>query len=150
MRSALREVPMTRIVIDTGLFVALFCRDDEFHKPAVRLIKEIKSLQLFTTEAVVTECEYLLDFNVHAQVDFLKFLAESSIEVVPCDKNDLIGIAGLMEKYRDLPMDYADATLVNLCEKLETRKIATLDDDFKVYRLHSKERFTNVFGKKWP
>jgi predicted nucleic acid-binding protein len=32
-----------------------------------------------------------------------------------------------MRKYRDVPMDYADATLVALAEELDTRKVFTLD-----------------------
>ena len=41
----------------------------------------------------------------------------------------------LMEKYRDTPMDLADASLVAVSEHLGTRRLFTLDNDFHIYRL---------------
>ncbi len=44
--------------------------------------------------------------------------------------------SALMAKYHDLPMDFADATLVVLAERLGTPRIFTLDrKDFGAYRL---------------
>ncbi len=44
-----------------------------------------------------------------------------------------------MAKYHDLPMDYADATLVALAEETESDWVFTLDQKgFSTYRLHSK------------
>jgi uncharacterized protein len=45
--------------------------------------------------------------------------------------------AELMVKYRDMPMDLADATLVALAEQDDHRRVFTLDSDFYVYRLAS-------------
>ena len=40
-----------------------------------------------------------------------------------------------MEKYRNIPMDFADATLVNLSMELNCYSIFTLDiKDFSIYR----------------
>ena len=43
-------------------------------------------------------------------------------------------LRGLMQKYRDRPMDFADASLVVLAEDLNVRRIFTLDSDFLFYR----------------
>jgi len=43
--------------------------------------------------------------------------------------------AELMARYRDVPMDLADATLVAVAEQDGYRQIFTLDSDFYVYRL---------------
>jgi predicted nucleic acid-binding protein len=40
----------------------------------------------------------------------------------------------LMAKYRNVPMDLADASLVALAEHLESNRIFTLDSDFYIYR----------------
>lgn len=40
----------------------------------------------------------------------------------------------LMDKYRDLPMDLADASLIAAAEKLGTSCVFTIDSDFRVYR----------------
>ena len=54
-------------------------------------------------------------------------------------------IAELMKKYANLPIDFTDATLVALCERLGIREIATIDSDFSIYRLQDKTPFRNVF-----
>jgi predicted nucleic acid-binding protein len=47
-----------------------------------------------------------------------------------------------MAKYRDLPMDYADATLVALAEESETDRVFTLDrKGFSTYRLPGRKAF---------
>ena len=40
-----------------------------------------------------------------------------------------------MEKYKDTPMDLADASLVAAAERLGLTRIFTVDSDFYVYRL---------------
>jgi uncharacterized protein len=44
-----------------------------------------------------------------------------------------------MEKFRNIPMSFADACLVQISEKFPERKIFTLDSDFRLY--------TNAQGK---
>ena len=50
----------------------------------------------------------------------------------------------LMEQYRDLPMDLADASLVAIAEERRLDRIFTLDADFHVYRLPRGRSFTIV------
>jgi uncharacterized protein len=48
----------------------------------------------------------------------------------------------LMRKYRDLPMDLADATLVRVAERERLRQIFTLDRrDFQLYKPSRIGRF---------
>ncbi len=48
----------------------------------------------------------------------------------------------LMEKYKDRPMDLADASLVVTAESENLRRIFTLDKtDFSIYRIHNKDTF---------
>ena len=60
-------------------------------------------------------------------------------------QRDLARIAEVLEKYADLPADFADASLVALAERLRVRRIATVDSDFSVYRIGGKQPFENVF-----
>jgi predicted nucleic acid-binding protein len=46
-----------------------------------------------------------------------------------------------MEKYKDIPMDFADASLVAAAERLGTNKIFTLDSDFYIYRINGRKHF---------
>jgi predicted nucleic acid-binding protein len=60
------------------------------------------------------------------------------------ESDDLQRIKELTIKYSDLPMDFADACLVFLGEKLNINTIATIDRDFDVYRLKGKKPFTTL------
>lgn len=55
-------------------------------------------------------------------------------------------IQSLMEKYKDLLMDLADASLVALAEARRLRRVFTLDADFHVYRLPGNEAFEVLPG----
>ena len=44
-------------------------------------------------------------------------------------------MTALMDKYRDIPMDLADASLVAAGERLGIQRIFSLDSDFYIYRL---------------
>jgi predicted nucleic acid-binding protein len=55
---------------------------------------------------------------------------------------DLSRIKTLMQKYRDLPMDFADAALVRAAERDSLTRIVTFDDHFTVYRLPRRMKFT--------
>jgi len=47
----------------------------------------------------------------------------------------------LMQKYRDTPMDLADASLVAAAEVLNVTRIFTTDSDFYVYQIGGKKPF---------
>lgn len=58
---------------------------------------------------------------------------------------ELVRISEMMGKYNDRPMDFADASLVALAERLSLGRIFTVDQhDFSVYRLHGKKPFTII------
>lgn len=60
-------------------------------------------------------------------------------------EHDLPRICALIEKYADLPADFADASLIALCERLGTRRVASVDRDFTIYRNAARKAFDNVF-----
>ena len=51
----------------------------------------------------------------------------------------------LLDKYHDVPADFADVSLVALAERLNISQIASVDNDFAIYRLSGKWAFENVF-----
>jgi predicted nucleic acid-binding protein len=87
----------------------------------------------------------MLDFSVHAQHDFYEWTMLKGVILSDINQHDMPRILSLTEKYSDLPMDFADATLVVASEKTGIRKIISLDKDFDVYRLPGKEKIQNVF-----
>lgn len=133
-----------KAIIDSGPLIALFDRNDKFHKQSVRFIKNYKG-KLFSTTAVMTEVCYLLDYNVFAQTNFLKWVSNGAIEIVAINNADLLTIIKLTEKYADLPMDFADSTLVAIADRLNISTVATIDSDFNIYRFHKNLSFENIF-----
>ncbi len=134
---------MKKILIDSGPLIALFDRNDKYHLASIKFIKDNNS-ELVTTLASVTETLHLLDFNRNAQIDFLGWVNAGAVTLEPISSDDLQRIKELTIKYSDLPMDFADACLVLLGEKLNISTIATIDRDFDVYRLKGKKPFTTL------
>jgi len=131
------------VVVDAGPLIALFDRDDRHHRRAVEFIRN-RTSQLVTNLPVLTEATFLLRFSVAAQRDLL-WWAHKSIEIDQDTAADLPRITVLLDKYRDLPADFADASLVALAERLNVSRVASIDSDFTIYRLAGKGRFENVF-----
>ncbi len=132
---------MKKILIDSGPLIALFDRNDKYHPASVQFIKT-NHYELITTMASITETLHMLDFNRHAQIDFLSWIESGAVSVETITPNDFTRIKALILKYSDLPMDFADACLVFLGEKLNIDHVATIDRDFDVYRLNGKQTFT--------
>jgi predicted nucleic acid-binding protein len=130
------------IVVDAGPLMALFDRNDRHHRRAVEFVRTCQS-RLVTNLPVLTEATFLLRFSVEAQRDLLIW-AHRSVEI-DGTTTDLPRIAALLEKYHDLPADFADASLIALAERLNLRQVASVDQDFAVYRTLGNRTFENVF-----
>lgn len=67
------------------------------------------------------------------------------IVIAEVGPEDVPELRALIRKYRDLPMDLADATLVRVAERDRIRQVFTLDRrDFEVYRIGRRETFTLI------
>lgn len=134
---------MEKILIDSGPLIALFDRNDRYHRPSVEFIKSSRN-ELITTLASITETLHLLDFSRNAQIDFLGWVNAGAVTLESISSDDLPRIIELTRKYSDLPMDFADACLVFLAEKFNINTIATIDRDFDIYRMKGKRPFTTL------
>jgi predicted nucleic acid-binding protein len=129
-------------ILDTGPWVALIDKSESRHEECVHWLKNYKG-RLYTTEAVLTEVLYLLNFSVKAQTAAIDFVLESIIQIVPADVESLGTAKTLMNKYADIPMDFADATLVKLASDSGIHHIVTFDRrDFSIYRIRNTLSFT--------
>jgi predicted nucleic acid-binding protein len=133
-----------KAILDTGPWVALIDRSETRHDECVQWLKDFSG-KLYSTEAVLTEVLYLLNFSIKAQIAAIDFILESIVEMVPSDLQSLQRSRTLMTKYSDLPMDYADATIVCLALESQIRNIVTFDEkDFTIYSLPGKKKFNIV------
>ncbi len=136
------------LIIDTGFFLALFSKKDQFHKQSLALKSKINSRKWITTWPVVTEVCYLLsDRESNNLVSaFLQLYELGGYDIFPITKNHILKIKSLLEKYSSLPMDLADASLVILAENLGHGDIVSTDlRDFDCYRWKNHKPFHNLF-----
>lgn len=134
------------LLLDTGGLVSLLDRSQRHHLKCRHAFAEWTG-PVVSTEAVLTEATHLLA-GVHggrgACVDF--FLSGGAL-LVPSSATSLRRVRKLLDKYADLPMDFADATLVALAEELDCTSVFTTDrTDFSVYRVKGRKPFRIVPG----
>ncbi len=137
---------LNNILIDSGPLIALFDKDDFYHNKIIRFLHGSK-YKFITTIAVLTEVTHMLDFNVNAQLSFLNWVQREGVLLHNIRQSDIGQIIKLTVKYNDLPMDFADATLVLAAENERISKIISFDSDFNIYRLSGKKIITNVFAE---
>ena len=131
-------------ILDTGPWVALIDRSESRHNDCVQWLKNFSG-RLYSTEAVLTEVLYILNFSITAQCAALDFVLESVVEIVPSNIESMKKTKNLMKKYADLPMDFADATIVCLAMQTGMQNIVTFDKkDFAIYRLPKKKSFSII------
>jgi predicted nucleic acid-binding protein len=132
-----------RTVVDSGPLIALFDADDAYHQAALDFVRRTRA-RLVSTMSVVTEAMYVLDESRAAQRNLLSWIQAGALTLIEPDAGDFERIIALMDKYADLPMDFTDAVVVALCERLETRHVASVDRDFAIYRYKGRMKFVNV------
>jgi predicted nucleic acid-binding protein len=135
---------LNEILIDAGPIIALFDKDDTYHDKIIQFIKD-KEYRFITTTAVVTEVSHMLDFNINVQIQFLEWIEKEGIKLLEIRQKDIAEIIEMTKKYKDRPMDFADATLVIAAKRTGIKKIISIDSDFDIYRLPGKELIENVF-----
>lgn len=135
--------------IDAGPLIALFDKSDTYHQKVKHRLEEYRKNvhgRLITTWPIITEVTYILKAHVHleAQLDFLKWITLGGLEIFDLTKEHLSRIIELQKKYSNLPMDFADATLLIEADALSTTKVFSLDKDFSIYRLLGKRQMENL------
>jgi len=121
--------------------VALIDADEEDHDRCREQLGQLSGT-LFTTWAAFTEAMYLLGrIGWPAQNGAWQMQKSGALVVADLDADATGRAAALMEQYRSVPMDLADATLVALAESLQVRQVFTLDSDFHVYRYRDRQSF---------
>lgn len=122
------------ILTDAGPLVALVDRGEPDHEQCVDTLAKLRGPML-TTWPAFTEAMYLLGDVAGWQAQEVLWRLQQRGDLVVEMPTHLDRTAELMRRYRDLPMDLADATLVALAEERALGTVFSLDRDFKVYRL---------------
>lgn len=122
------------ILLDTGPLVALFDPRDPAHATCRSKLAAL-SEPLLTTLPVLTEAFHLLSPGSQGCVALAEFIRRGGVMLWHMDDNATGRALHLMDKYRDHPMDLADASLVAAAEHFRTQRVFSLDRaDFTTYR----------------
>ena len=136
---------MKKCLIDAGPLIALFDRDDKFHISIKDFIKRFKG-RLYTSWPVITEVLHMLDYSVNTQIDFLKWVRKGALDIKQITTEDISRIIEFSENYSDIPMDFADASLIIIAESESIKEIISIDADFYIFRNIRNEYIKNIFN----
>lgn len=124
------------VLVDAGFVVALLSSRDNHHQWAVTQAPNLPP-PWSTCEAVLSEAYHLLGDRGAASLGAL--LRRRALIISFDLAENIEPVTKLIEKYSEVPMSLADACLVRMTERLADPILLTTDEDFKVYRRHSRQ-----------
>jgi predicted nucleic acid-binding protein len=128
------------VLLDTGVIVALLDRSERLHEACAEAVQEIEA-PLITCEAVIAESCYLLRKLAGASEAVIDNVAAGIFQIPFQLSHEAADVKQVLRKYRDRPIDLADACLIRLADEFGTADILTLDRDFAVYRWGRNKAF---------
>ena len=133
--------------MDTGPFIAYINRRDPAHAAVAQRLDDFTG-HLVTTGAVVPEVMYFVAGVPGGPRAFAELLIASGTQIAGASDPKMVLVAAdLMAKYADTPMDFADATLVQLADAAGVIDILTLDRrGFSTYRTAKGKAFRLVLS----
>ena len=132
---------MADVLVDAGALVAFLDEDDAEHERCIEAFKRVRD-PLATVWPALTEAMHLLADTPRGSDALCDMVFDGALKLLPLEGSEMARIKQLMQKYRDLPMDFADAALVRAAERDGLTRIVTFDSHFGVYRLPRRTMFT--------
>ena len=129
------------VLVDASALIALLDKDDAQHERCIEAFKRIRD-PLATVWPALTEAMHLLADTPRGPDALCDMVFDGALKLLPLDAPDMPRMKALMQKYRDLPMDFADAALVSAAEREQLTRIVSFDRHFEIYRLPRRARFT--------
>jgi predicted nucleic acid-binding protein len=136
------------IVADTSGLLALFNGREPAHDAVARVV-EAEREPMIVSPYVVAELDYLLATRagVEAELTLLRELSGGAYHLANLDEDGLAACASVVERYGDQQIGVADASIVVLAARHQTRRILTLDHrHFSVVRPLDGGRFRLLPG----
>jgi predicted nucleic acid-binding protein len=132
------------ILVDAGPMVAWVDASDQHHRACAGALREIRE-PMGTVWPAVAEALYRLLDLPRGQDAVLEMLRRGVVRLLPLGEEDIPRIQELMAKYRNRPMDLADAALVRVAERDGLERVFTVDRrDFEAYRIGRRKAFRIV------
>jgi predicted nucleic acid-binding protein len=128
---------MSQTIMDSGPLVAWFAKRDSHHKWATRVIDDLP-VGALVCEAVLAEVCHLVAKNGVPAAMVLKLVEQNDL-VLGSLAGEIPAIRVLMERYKEAPMDFADASVVRMAELNAGSTVCITDGHFRFFRKSSGE-----------
>ncbi len=135
-----------KVVVDSGPLIALFNANDAWHAKVLTWLRRNQGEQLVTTWPVLTEVCALLSRRLGnpAALDFLRWVERGGLAIDSPESHSLADMLLISERFADLPLDLADASIAEAASRLRIHQVLTIDADFDIYRDKSGRALRNV------
>lgn len=124
-------------LIDSGFLYATLDRNDVNHLNVIKVLPNLQNDNIYLPIVVLVEVAYLLQGRLghHQMRQFISTLENSPLEFEPITKADTKRIFELLEEYSDNQLDFVDASITAIAERLNIQRILTVDQrDFRIIR----------------
>jgi len=123
-------------LIDSGPLLALFNGADNWHTRVTVWLQANEQVRLVTPWPVLTEVCALLARRIHnrAALDFLSWVEQGGVVVDAPDNWTLTKVLEISQRFADLPLDLADASIAETAARRGIPYVVSIDKDFDIYR----------------
>jgi predicted nucleic acid-binding protein len=115
-------------LLDTGFWYSSIDASDEHHEKVAQIAGNIHQ-SVIVPVPVITETAYLVKRNqgVEALAKFAESLSRTTFHLETPLSDDYLRSAEILRKYNDANIDFVDALMVAIAERLKITKILTVD-----------------------
>ncbi|MBK9747003.1 MAG: PIN domain-containing protein [Chloroflexi bacterium] len=129
-------------VADTSFVIAVFDIHDEFHEPSLAIYRSHQPIYL--PQTTLAEIGYFLTkrYGNLTVSFFLARFPNTRYRLIPLADEDVARTAEILQKYADTRVDFVDATIAAVAERLNITRVLTLDRrDFSLIRPKHIQQF---------
>ena len=122
-------------VADTSYVLAVALENDADHKACIAVHRQQEIVYL--PQTTLAELAYFLtrDFGNEVTARFLVQLPLTKYRLLALEPEDVLRTANILQQYADTRVDFVDATIAAVAERLKITQILTLDQrDFHIIR----------------
>jgi len=129
---------VTQVIVDTGPLVAFLAENDAAHRWAREAFADLEP-PFFTCDVVIAEAYHLLTQTRSGADGLMALLETGALQTTALAELEPALLRTLIQRYKNVPMDLADACVVRLSELHPAASVVTIDADFRVYRRNGRQ-----------
>ena len=131
------------ILVDTSGLLSALDESQRYHRECATALNEAAP-PLLLSPFVLAELDYLLmrHLGAPAQAALLDEVARGAYQLEPFDAADIARAKAIVDRYSDLAIGSADASIVVLAERHNIKTVLSLDQrHFRAMRIERRKRF---------